>query len=113
MKREIILSNEMAKKWPSSYELQKEKFTEQMDRTFEEKEIQFQEYEVKNRYYVVIMSYIEQFQPHQSGVVAIIRDMTNEHQLDQMKKISLLMFLMNYVHLSPYCKVTQNLLWTA
>lgn len=85
--REIILSNEMAKKMAEQLRAtKKEQFTEQMDRTFEEKEIQFQEYEVKNRYYVVIMSYIEQFQPHQSGVVAIIRDMTNEHQLDQMKK---------------------------
>ncbi|CAL28025.1 respiratory response protein SrrB [Staphylococcus carnosus] len=86
-KREIILSNEMAKKMSEQLRTtKKEQFTEQMDRTFKEKEIQFQDYEVNNRFYVVIMSYIEQFQPNQSGVVAIIRDMTNEHQLDQMKK---------------------------
>ncbi|MDK8644006.1 ATP-binding protein [Staphylococcus condimenti] len=86
-KREIILSNEMAKKMAEQLRTtKKEQFTDQMDRTFKEKEIQFQDYEVNNRFYVVIMSYIEQFQPNQSGVVAIIRDMTNEHQLDQMKK---------------------------
>lgn len=86
-KREIILSNEMAKKMAEQLRTtKKEQFTDQMNRTFKEKEIQFQDYEVNNRFYVVIMSYIEQFQPNQSGVVAIIRDMTNEHQLDQMKK---------------------------
>ncbi|RZI00879.1 HAMP domain-containing protein [Staphylococcus condimenti] len=86
-KREIILSNEMAKKMAEQLRTtKKEQFTDQMDRTFKEKEIQFQDYEVNNRFYVVIMSYIEQFQQNQSGVVAIIRDMTNEHQLDQMKK---------------------------
>lgn len=87
-KREIILSNKLAGQMAAQLrDHMKEQFTEQMNRTFDQKEIEYQEYEMNNRFYVVIMSYIEQFQPNgRSGIVAIIRDMTNEHQLDQMKK---------------------------
>lgn len=57
------------------------------------------------------MSYIPRIQQDgRSGIVVIIRDMTNEHNLDQMKKISLPMSLMNYVRLSHYYRVTLSLL---
>ena len=60
---------------------------DQYQRTLEEQQTQFEEYEINTRYYVIIMSYIDQIQPDgRSGAVAIIRDMTNEHNLDQMKK---------------------------
>ena len=59
----------------------------QIEQTFNTKETQFQEIEANTRYYVIIMSYIERIQNDgRSGIVAIIRDMTNEHNLDQMKK---------------------------
>ncbi|MDU0419719.1 ATP-binding protein [Staphylococcus simulans] len=86
--REIILSNQLAQQMENELDGEnKALFVEQMNNTFTDKETQFEEYEVNNRYYVVIMSYIDQFQPNgSSGIVAIIRDMTNEHKLDQMKK---------------------------
>ena len=57
------------------------------------------------------MSYIDRIQNDgRSGIVAIIRDMTNEHNLDQMKKTSSQMYLMNYEHRLPYYKAIQNLL---
>lgn len=86
--REIILSNKLAQQMENELDGEnKALFIEQMNNTFTDKETQFEEYEVNNRYYVVIMSYIDQFQPNgSSGIVAIIRDMTNEHKLDQMKK---------------------------
>lgn len=86
--REIILSNQLAQHMENELDGEnKALFVEQMNNTFTDKETQFEEYEVNNRYYVVIMSYIDQFQPNgSSGIVAIIRDMTNEHKLDQMKK---------------------------
>ena len=86
--RKIILSNQLAEQMEKDLEGEnKAAFIDQINQTFEEKENQFREYEVNNRYYVFIMSYIDQFQPNgSSGIVAIIRDMTNEHQLDQMKK---------------------------
>ena len=50
------------------------------------KELNF-EIEISTRYYVFITSYINRIQPNgRSGIVVIIRDMTNEHNLDQMKK---------------------------
>src|SRR5699024_8247090 len=64
-----------------------EKLDQQNERTLRNKTTQFEEYEINTRYFVIIMSYIEQIQPDgRSGIVAIIRDMTNEHNLDQMKK---------------------------
>lgn len=86
--REIILSNQLAQQMENELDGEnKALFVEQMNNTFTDKETQFEEYEINNRYYVVIMSYIDQFQPNgSSGIVAIIRDMTNEHKLDQMKK---------------------------
>ena len=43
--------------------------------------------EINTRYYVFITSYINRIQPNgRNGIVVIIRDMTNEHNLDQMKK---------------------------
>src|SRR5699024_4941323 len=87
-KKEIIISNTMAQntlKILNNYELQK--LDKQNELTFKTKQTQFEEYEIKTRYFVIITSYIEQIQPDgRSGIVAIIRDMTNEHNMDQMKK---------------------------
>lgn len=56
-------------------------------KTFESKGTEFLEIEISTRYYVFITSYINRIQPNgRSGIVVIIRDMTNEHNLDQMKK---------------------------
>lgn len=87
-KREVILSNEMARDIIHSMdEYSSEKLDQQNERTLRNKTTQFEEYEINTRYFVIIMSYIEQIQPDgRSGIVAIIRDMTNEHNLDQMKK---------------------------
>ncbi|HLR19655.1 MAG TPA: ATP-binding protein [Staphylococcus sp.] len=87
-KKEIIISNTMAQNTLQildDYELQK--LDKQNELTFKTKQTQFEEYEIKTRYFVIITSYIEQIQPDgRSGIVAIIRDMTNEHNMDQMKK---------------------------
>lgn len=86
--KEIILSNKMADQ--VFYTLDDnavELIENQIEQTFNTKETQFQEIEANTRYYVIIMSYIERIQNDgRSGIVAIIRDMTNEHNLDQMKK---------------------------
>lgn len=86
--KDIILSNKMADQ--VFYTLDDnavELIENQIEQTFNTKETQFQEIEVNTRYYVIIMSYIERIQNDgRSGIVAIIRDMTNEHNLDQMKK---------------------------
>ncbi|PTH19100.1 ATP-binding protein [Staphylococcus auricularis] len=86
--KEVILSNDMAQRIVRCMdEYTFEKMIEQNERTLQLKQTQFQEYEINTRYYVVIMSYIEQIQPDgQSGIVAVIRDMTSEHNVDQMKK---------------------------
>ncbi|MBU7216177.1 HAMP domain-containing protein [Staphylococcus gallinarum] len=87
-KKEVILSNQMAQntlQLLDEYSL--EKLDEQTELTFKNKHTQFEEYEINTRYFVIITSYIEQIQPDgRSGIVAIIRDMTNEHNIDQMKK---------------------------
>lgn len=86
--KDIILSNKMADQ--VFYTLDDnavELIENQIEQTFNTKETQFQEIEANTRYYVIIMSYIERIQNDgRSGIVAIIRDMTNEHNLDQMKK---------------------------
>ncbi|MEB6332679.1 cell wall metabolism sensor histidine kinase WalK [Staphylococcus pseudoxylosus] len=87
-KKEIIISNKLANtilQMLDEYAL--EKLDEQNELTFSSKKTQFEVYEINTRYFVIITSYIEQIQPDgRSGIVAIIRDMTNEHNMDQMKK---------------------------
>ncbi|PTU86144.1 two-component sensor histidine kinase [Staphylococcus pasteuri] len=86
--KEIIISNKMADQvFNNLDECAVESIEQQIEQTFNTKETQFQELEANTRYYVVIMSYIDRIQNDgRSGIVAIIRDMTNEHNLDQMKK---------------------------
>ena len=108
-KQEIIISNKMAQnilKILDAHDL--DKLDRQNELTFKSK-TQFEEYEISTRYFVIITSYIEQIQPDgRSGIVAIIRDMTNEHNIDQMKKILLLMYHMNCVHLFHCYKDIQS-----
>lgn len=87
-KREVILSNKMADDITKSLSAPVYKDIEkQIEKTFVSKNTEFQEYEINNKYYVIIMSYIERIQQDgRNGLVVIIRDMTNEHNLDQMKK---------------------------
>ncbi|MDO0994933.1 ATP-binding protein [Staphylococcus borealis] len=87
-KREVILSNKMADDITKSLSAPVYKDIEkQIEKTFVSKNTEFQEYEINNKYYVIIMSYIERIQQDgRSGLVVIIRDMTNEHNIDQMKK---------------------------
>lgn len=87
-KKEIIISNKMANTTLQMLDhVALEKLDEQNELTFKNKETQFEVYEINTRYFVIITSYIEQIQPDgRSGIVAIIRDMTNEHNMDQMKK---------------------------
>lgn len=87
-KREVILSNKMADDIIKSIDKTVYKEIEkQIEATFVSKDTEFQEYEINNKYYVIIMSYVERIQQDgRSGIVVIIRDMTNEHNLDQMKK---------------------------
>lgn len=87
-KRKVILSNKMADDITKSLSAPVYKDIEkQIEKTFVLKNTEFQEYEINNKYYVIIMSYIERIQQDgRSGLVVIIRDMTNEHNLDQMKK---------------------------
>ncbi|RIN29211.1 ATP-binding protein [Staphylococcus succinus] len=87
-KKEIILSNDMAQniiQILDDYSL--DKLDRQKELTFKDQKTQFEEHEINTRYFVIITSYIEQIQPDgTSGIVAVIRDMTNEHNMDQMKK---------------------------
>lgn len=87
-KKEIIISNKMANTTLQMLDdFALEKLDEQNELTFKNKKTQFEVYEINTRYFVIITSYIEQIQPDgRSGIVAIIRDMTNEHNMDQMKK---------------------------
>ena len=86
--KEIIISNSMAEHILKTLDdVTVSQLGDQYQRTLEEQQTQFEEYEINTRYYVIIMSYIDQIQPDgRSGAVAIIRDMTNEHNVDQMKK---------------------------
>ncbi|MGJ5700910.1 ATP-binding protein [Staphylococcus equorum] len=87
-KKEIIISNKMAQNTLQILdEHELKKLDKQNERTFKNKQTQFEEYEINTRYLVIITSYIDQIQPDgRSGIVTIIRDMTNEHNIDQMKK---------------------------
>ncbi|MFQ3781909.1 ATP-binding protein [Staphylococcus saprophyticus] len=87
-KKEIIISNKMANTTLQMLDdFALEKLDEQNELTFKNKKTQFEVYEINTRYFVIITSYIEQIQPDgRRGIVAIIRDMTNEHNMDQMKK---------------------------
>lgn len=80
-KREVILSNKMADDIIKSIDKTVYKEIEkQIEATFVSKDTEFQEYEINNKYYVIIMSYVERIQQDgRSGIVVIIRDMTNEH----------------------------------
>ncbi|MGA4513647.1 two-component system, OmpR family, sensor histidine kinase ResE [Staphylococcus caledonicus] len=86
--REIILSNKMADDIiPTIDNNTYQEIERQIEKTFKSKGTEFNEYEFNSKYYVFIMSYIERIQQDgRSGIVVIIRDMTNEHNLDQMKK---------------------------
>ena len=87
--REIILSNKMADDIMRHIDdFSKESIEQQIEATFESQENEYLELEINTRYYVFISSYIDSIQTNgRSGIVMVIRDMTNEHNLDQMKKI--------------------------
>ncbi|MBM0847060.1 two-component system, OmpR family, sensor histidine kinase ResE [Staphylococcus epidermidis] len=86
--REIILSNKMADDIMRHIDdFSKESIEQQIEATFESQENEYLELEINTRYYVFISSYIDRIQTNgRSGIVMVIRDMTNEHNLDQMKK---------------------------
>ncbi|MGO2547562.1 HAMP domain-containing histidine kinase [Mammaliicoccus vitulinus] len=87
-KNEIIISNSKADAFLKEVkEYQHVDISIQRNETFKEKNTQFFEYEVGHKYYVVISTYIDSIQNDgSSGIVVIIRDMTEEHHMDQMKK---------------------------
>ena len=87
-KSEIILSNKMADQiLPTIDKSIYSEIKNQINATFHSKGTEFNEYTINSKYYVFIMSYIDRIQQDgRSGIVTIIRDMTNEHNLDQMKK---------------------------
>ncbi|WP_436860001.1 ATP-binding protein [Staphylococcus caeli] len=87
-KKEIIISNKVANTTLQMLDHHAlDKLDSQNELTFKNKKTQFEVYEINTRYFVIITSYIDQIQPDgRSGIVAIIRDMTNEHNMDQMKK---------------------------
>ena len=59
-KREVILSNKMADDIIKSIDKTVYKEIEkQIEATFVSKDTEFQEYEINNKYYVIIMSYVE------------------------------------------------------
>lgn len=87
-KSEIILSNKMADQiLPTIDKSIYSEIKNQINATFHSKGTEFNEYAINSKYYIFIMSYIDRIQQDgRSGIVIIIRDMTNEHNLDQMKK---------------------------
>ena len=86
--RDVIISNKMADDIIHKIDdFSKELIEKQIEQTFKSEGTEFQEIEINTRYYVFITSYINRIQPNgRNGIVVIIRDMTNEHKLDQMKK---------------------------
>ncbi|WP_281183357.1 ATP-binding protein [Staphylococcus schleiferi] len=86
--RQTIISNQLAQRMLSEMNAHdKEMFDQQIDDTFKSQSTEFREYEMNQRFYVVIMSYIHNIQTNgEGGLVVIIRDMTNEHELEQVKK---------------------------
>lgn len=87
-KNEIIISNSKADTFLHEIrEYSHVDISTQRNETFKDKNTQFYEYELGHKYYVVISTYIESIQNDgSSGIVVIIRDMTEEHHMDQMKK---------------------------
>ncbi|AVQ33132.1 HAMP domain-containing protein [Staphylococcus muscae] len=87
-KRHIILSNHLAHKMMLDMNLDhKILFDTQINDTFESQKTEYREYEINQKHYAVVMSYIDQIQSNkESGLVVIIRDMTREHHMEQMKK---------------------------
>lgn len=87
-KNEVIISNSKADVFLNELkEFENKDMFEQRNITFKEKNTHFFEYELGHKYYVVISTYIESIQIDGStGIVIIIRDMTEEHHMDQMKK---------------------------
>ena len=87
-RREIILSNQLATKLLNEMsDTLQQKYDAQVNKTFQTQRTEYEEYEINKRYYVIIMSYIERIQPTgESGLVVVMRDMTNEHHMDQVKK---------------------------
>lgn len=68
-------------------ESDREMFNLQIEDTFESQKTEYREYEMNQRFYVIIMSHIKKIQTNgEGGLVAIVRDMTNEHELEQVKK---------------------------
>lgn len=87
-KNEIIISNSKADGFLKEVKaFDHVDLSIQSNDTFKTKTTQFHEYALGHKYYVVISTYIESIQNDgSSGIVVIIRDMTEEHHMDQMKK---------------------------
>ncbi|MBI5975341.1 ATP-binding protein [Staphylococcus canis] len=87
-KREIILSNEMAHNMLTKMsDSDRTTFETQITQTFHNQSTEYQEYEINKSYFVVIMTYIDKIEHNgSSGLVVVIRDMTNEHHMEQVKK---------------------------
>ncbi|EIQ4013289.1 HAMP domain-containing protein [Staphylococcus pseudintermedius] len=87
-KKQIIISNALAERMLSEFnESDREMFNLQIEDTFESQKTEYREYEMNQRFYVIIMSHIKKIQANgEGGLVAIVRDMTNEHELEQVKK---------------------------
>ncbi|MDO5374751.1 MAG: ATP-binding protein [Staphylococcus rostri] len=87
-KRQIILSNNLAHKMMLDMSAEdKALFEAQINETFASETTEYREYEINQRHYAVIMSYIDRIQTNrESGLVVVIRDMTQEHHVEQMKK---------------------------
>ncbi|KIX91530.1 histidine kinase [Staphylococcus microti] len=86
--RQIILSNALAHQMMLDMTVEdKALFDTQIDETFRSEKTEYREYEINQRHYAVVMSYIDRIQTNrESGLVVIIRDMTREHHMEQMKK---------------------------
>lgn len=67
---------------------------------------------MNQRFYVIIMSHIKKIQTNgEGGLVAIVRDMTNEHELEQVKKTLSQVSLTNCAHRFHYYKVIPSRSW--
>ncbi|EHJ08761.1 ATP-binding protein [Staphylococcus simiae] len=86
--REILISNKMAQDITLNMgDMTKDALEQQIEDTFISQQTEIRDLEMNTRFYVVITSYIDKIQQGgKSGIVVTIRDMTNEHNLDQMKK---------------------------
>ncbi|HDI0262103.1 two-component system sensor histidine kinase SrrB [Staphylococcus aureus] len=86
--RQIILSNKMANDIMDNIDEDAKAFLlRQIEDTFKSKQTEMRDLEMNARFFVVTTSYIDKIeQGGKSGVVVTVRDMTNEHNLDQMKK---------------------------